>query len=83
LSAEDLLTVNDELNNAFLRYDRYHRLRAGQSGMQAPTDAPLYPPEPVNGYAPPMYPAAQGMPMPSMPLRAMPMVNTVTNLAYG
>ena len=63
--AEDLLSVNDELNNVFLRYDRYQRMRAGRAAAHTeplpavcPVQPPMYTPppgSPTHVMLPPVY----------------------------
>lgn len=50
----ELLRVNDDLNNVFLRYERFERFRAGQTGSQT-TDASNTPPVTQDSYLPPSY----------------------------
>ena len=59
---EELLTVNDELNNAFLRYDRYQRLRAGRAALQQETMPVVYPVQPPMYTPPPASPTHQMLP---------------------
>ena len=63
MCTEELLRINDDLNNVFLRFDRYERLRGGPASQTA---APASQPEPVQG--PPQPVAA----MPAMPAPQLP-----------
>lgn len=56
-SPDDLLRINDDLNNVFLRYERFERYRTGQSG-QASTPSAEQPPEDV---LPPSYDQVIGL----------------------
>jgi len=57
--------VNDELNNVFLRYDRYQRMRAGRAAAHrepmpavCPVQPPMYTPpreSPTHVMLPPVY----------------------------
>src|SRR6218665_2318175 len=58
--AEELLRINDELNNAFLRYDGYQRLRSNQPNQKLqPTGDFSMPP----AYSPSAAPGSQSTPM--------------------
>ena len=57
--AEEILRINDELNNVFLRFDRHERLRGGPASQTA---APVSQPE----LAPGIHPVA-AMPAANLP----------------
>lgn len=54
----ELLRVNDDLNNVFLRYERFERFRTGQSGPQS-ADTGTTPPVSQDSYLPPSYEQVQ------------------------
>ncbi len=47
LTAGELLRVNDDLLNAFVRYDRFERQRKSQGGGATPDDEQLSAPPPT------------------------------------
>lgn len=55
---DELLRINDELNNVFLRYDRFERLRSGQT--RGPPDGSM-------AAGPPAYPSGTAAPPPAYP----------------
>ena len=81
--AEDLLSVNDELNNVFLRYDRYQRMRAGRAAAHREPPPAVCPVQPPMYTPPPASPTHVLLP-PVYSLRPQVLaVTTVVGLLYG